>query len=159
MVDVATPPVLTAAETAALALSLAHLGSGPQATTARRALRHLLDNPVHADGSISPTLATLTEPLDDATASRARVIAAAITDRLVVRLHYVDAADRLTSREVEPVTCLVHREHWYLVAWCRMRHGIRAFRFDRLMAVEATARPARAHRAEHYLPFQPRRAV
>lgn len=158
MVNVATSPALTAAETAALALSLAHLGSGPQSATARRALRHLLDDLPHQDGVIATTLATLTKPLDDTTADRARVIAAAITDRMVVRLHYVDAADRLTSRKVEPVTCLVHRDHWYLVAWCKMRHGIRAFRFDRLMAVEATPEPARTHRAEHYLPFQPRHA-
>ncbi|URM99938.1 hypothetical protein LUW76_39620 [Actinomadura madurae] len=37
------PAALTAAEIAALALSLAHLGTGPQATTARRALHTLLD--------------------------------------------------------------------------------------------------------------------
>jgi proteasome accessory factor B len=41
-----------------------------------------------------------------------------------------------------------------------MRQNIRAFRFDRVLAVEATEIPARPHRADRFLPFQPRtRAV
>ncbi|MFC6886785.1 MULTISPECIES: helix-turn-helix transcriptional regulator [Actinomadura] len=146
---------LTAAEIAALALSLAHLGAGPQAATARRALRSLLDAEPHGD-TVTATLATLTEPLDASTADRARVVAAAITEHRVVRLCYGDAGANVTIREVEPVTCLVHRDHWYLVGWCRMRRGVRAFRFDRILAVESTGLPARPRRADRYLPFQRR---
>jgi predicted DNA-binding transcriptional regulator YafY len=152
-------PTLTAAEIAALGLSLAHLGAGPQSATARRALRHLFEytgTPV--DDVIATTLDTLTRPLDPATARRARTAAGAVTARLVVRLHYVDANAGITIREIEPVTCLVHRDHWYLVAWCRLRHGIRAFRFDRMLALEATEMPARPHRADRFLPFQRRAA-
>ncbi|MBW8485990.1 helix-turn-helix transcriptional regulator [Actinomadura parmotrematis] len=148
---------LTAAEIAALALSLAHLGAGPQAATARRALHSLLDIDVH-DDVVAATLATLTAPLDASTADRARVVAAAISEHRVVRLCYGDAGANVTIREVEPVTCLVHRDHWYLVGWCRMRRGVRAFRFDRMLAVESTGLPARPRRVERYLPFQ-RRAV
>jgi predicted DNA-binding transcriptional regulator YafY len=158
MVNVVMPTSpLTAAEIAALALSLAHLGAGPQAVTARKALRRLLDGAVD-DDAIVATLTTLTAPLDGATAGRAKVIASAISERLVVRLHYVDEAGILSTRDVEPVTCLVHRDHWYLVAWCRLRHGIRAFRFDRLRAVEPTGIPARPHPAGRFLPFQRRAA-
>lgn len=156
MVDDTRSP-LTADEIAALALSLAHLGSGPQAPAARRALSHLfVDEAGHRSGTdaVTATLATLTRPLDDLTADRAKTAAAAITERQVVRLHYRDAGAHLSVREVEPVTCLVHKEHWYLVAWCRMRHGVRAFRFDRIVAIEATALPARPHRADHYLPWR-----
>ncbi|GAA4506880.1 hypothetical protein GCM10023191_064570 [Actinoallomurus oryzae] len=156
MFDVRTRPSLTAAEIAALGLSLAHLGAGPQSATARRALRHLFDDVEAPSEVVATTLATLTSPLDPATARRARTAAGAITARLVVRLHYADARGDVTIREVEPVTCLVHREHWYLVAWCRLRQGVRAFRFDRMLAVEATEIPARPHRAERFLPFQPR---
>ncbi|GAA0352135.1 WYL domain-containing protein [Actinoallomurus spadix] len=150
-----TRPSLPAPEVAALALSLAHLGAGPQAATARRALRRLFDDldPAETAGT---TLDTLARPLDPATAHRARTAASAITARLVVRLHYVDAKGHVTVREVEPVTCLVHRDHWYLVGWCRLRRHIRAFRFDRMLALEATEIPARPHRAERFLPFQPR---
>jgi predicted DNA-binding transcriptional regulator YafY len=175
---------LTAAEIAALALSLAHLGGGPQAAVARRALSRLLDAepddhltvhaPDHAahdvavgrDGAratadelIAVTLATLTTPLDGDTAGRAKILAAGISERLAVRLHYRDAKGVHSVRHVEPVTCLVHRDHWYLVGWCRLRRGVRAFRFDRVMAVEPTSSPARAHPAERFLPFQRRTAA
>jgi predicted DNA-binding transcriptional regulator YafY len=155
--DAAAGTLLSAAEIAALALSLAHLGAGPQATTARRALRTLLD-PAGHDDVVAATLATLTAPLDASTADRARVIAAAITEHRVVRLCYGDAGANVTIREVEPVTCLVHRDHWYLVGWCRMRRSVRAFRFDRILAVESTGLPARPRRADRYLPFQRRAA-
>ncbi|MBT2213742.1 MULTISPECIES: helix-turn-helix transcriptional regulator [Actinomadura] len=157
MANVATHPetTLSTAEIAALALSLAHLGTGPQATTARRALRALVGDGAH-DDVVAATLATLTEPLDASTADRARVVAAAITEHRVVRLCYGDAGANVTIREVEPVTCLVHRDHWYLVGWCRMRRGVRAFRFDRVLAVEATGLRARPRRADRYLPFQRR---
>ena len=151
-----TRPSLTAAEIAALGLSLAHLGAGPQSATARRALRHLFDDTEAPNEVIATTLATLTGPLDPATARRARTAAVAITARLVVRLHYADARGEVTIREVEPVTCLVHRDHWYLVGWCRLRQGVRAFRFNRMLALEPTEIPARPHRAERFLPFQPR---
>nr|WP_062342326.1 WYL domain-containing protein [Herbidospora sakaeratensis] len=150
---------LTTAELAALALSLAHLGAGPQSVTARRGLRHALDHIELReldDDVIATTLSTLTTPLSPDVARRARAVAQAITSRLVVRIHYLDAAGHLSVRDVEPVTCLVHREHWYLAGWCRMRRGIRAFRFDRIISVESTDIPARPHLPERFLPFQRR---
>lgn len=150
---------LSTAEIAALALSLAHLGAGPQAITARRGLRHTFEHLEIDDEVVAATLATLTEPLPTDVASRARVIANAITSRLMIRLHYRDAAGNVTIRDVEPVTCLVHRDYWYLVGVCRMRRGIRAFRFDRVIAVEPTLTPSRPHLADRFLPFQRRSAA
>jgi Predicted transcriptional regulator len=150
---------LTPAEIAALALSLAHLGVGPQSVTARRGLRHVFDHLDVNDDVLTTTLTTLTTPLDFDVARRARVVAGAITGRLVVRLRYADAAGRVTVRDVEPVTCLVHRDHWYVVGWCRTRRSIRAFRFDRIVAAEPTDLPARPHLADRFLPFQRRKAA
>ncbi|MFI6504624.1 helix-turn-helix transcriptional regulator [Nonomuraea typhae] len=150
---------LTTAEIAALALSLAHLGAGPQAVTARRGLRNTFEHLDLDDDVIATTLATLTEPMPADVASRARTIADAITGRLMIRLHYQDAGGHITVRNVEPVTCLVHREYWYLVGVCRMRRAIRAFRFDRVLAVEPTLTPARPHLADRFLPFQRRKAA
>ncbi|MDP9850136.1 helix-turn-helix transcriptional regulator [Streptosporangium lutulentum] len=150
---------LTTAEIAALALSLAHMGSGPQAITARRGLRHAFEHMELDDEVIATTLETLTSPMPPATADRARTIANAITSRLVIRLHYQDVTGRITVRDVDPVTCMVHREYWYLVGMCRMRHAIRAFRFDRIVATEPTFMPARPHMVENFLPFQGRRAA
>lgn len=150
---------LTTAEIAAIALSLAHLGAGPQSATARRGLRHAFEHLDVRDDVTATTLATLTAPLDLDTARRARAIANAITARQVVRLRYLDAGGRVSVRDVEPVTCLVHREHWYLVGWCKLRRSIRAFRFDRVLAVEPTDTPARPHLADRFLPFQRRKAA
>lgn len=146
---------LSAAELAALALSLAHLGAGPQSITARRALAHLADSGVIE----ARAFATLLDPLDVEVARRAKVLAAAISERRVVRVHYADERGRVSHREVEPVTTLVHGDHWYLVGWCRLRRGIRAFRLDRLMAVEPTDLQARPHRADRFLPFQGKQAA
>ncbi|WP_214415164.1 helix-turn-helix transcriptional regulator [Sphaerisporangium fuscum] len=154
-----TTPLLTTAEIAALALSLAHLGDGPQAITARRGLRHVFENLDLDDDVVASTLDTLTRPLPPEVARRARTIAGAVTGRQVVRLHYRDAGGHVSSRDVEPVTCLVHRDHWYLVGWCRTKVGIRAFRFDRIVAVEPTLAAAHPHRPERYLPFQRRKAA
>ncbi|WP_084195673.1 helix-turn-helix transcriptional regulator [Streptosporangium amethystogenes] len=150
---------LTAAEIAALALSMAHLGSGPQANAARSGLRHAFEQMEIDDDVVATTLTTLTEPMPAPIADRARTIANAITSGLVIRLHYRDVSGRITVRDVDPVTCMVHREYWYLVGMCRMRHGIRAFRFDRIVATEPTFMPARPHRAEGFLPFQGKRAA
>ncbi|MBP2708317.1 WYL domain-containing protein [Microbispora sp. RL4-1S] len=147
---------LTAEELAALALSLAHLGAGPQSVTARRGLRHAFAHLDLTDDVIARTLTTLTTPLPTDVARRARVVANAITARLVIRIQYHDAEGRLTFRDVEPVTCLVHGEFWYLVGWCRMRRSVRAFRFDRILSVESTDLPARPHLPQRYLPFQRR---
>ncbi|WP_119729323.1 helix-turn-helix transcriptional regulator [Thermomonospora amylolytica] len=148
----ARPGDLPPAEIAALALSLAHLGSGPQAVAARRALRHLTAD-LSDDPVTSSTLSTLTTPLAEAIADRARVIAEAITERRVVRLCYGDAGANVTIREVEPVTCLVHRDHWHFVGWCRLRRGVRAFRFDRILAVEPTGTPAPHRPVSGFLPW------
>ncbi len=150
---------LTTAEIASLALSLAHLGSGPQATVARSGLRHAFEHLELDDEIVSTTLATLTEPMPAPVADRARTIANAITSHLVVRLHYRDVSGRITVRDVDPVTCMVHRDHWYLVGMCRLRGAIRAFRFDRIVATEPTFIAARPHRAADFLPFQGKRGA
>jgi predicted DNA-binding transcriptional regulator YafY len=66
----------------------------------------------------------------------------AITARHVLRLDYRDRRDVVTSREVEPVAFAGTRAHWYLVAWCRLRDGARAFRLDRIRAAVDTGEPA-----------------
>ncbi|MFJ2033440.1 WYL domain-containing protein [Streptosporangium sp. NPDC087985] len=161
MANVMKPPAspLTTAEIAALALSLAHLGSGPQAAAARSGLRHAFEHLELDDDVIISTLSTLTAPMSGPIADRARTLAGAITSQLVIRLHYRDVSGRITVRDVDPVTCMVHRDHWYLVGMCRMRGAIRAFRFDRIVATEPTFLPAQPHLADHFLPFQGKRAV
>ncbi len=66
----------------------------------------------------------------------------AITARHVLRITYRDRHDRETAREVEPVAFAATRTQWYLMAWCRLRGGARAFRVDRILAADDTGEPA-----------------
>ncbi len=62
----------------------------------------------------------------------------AITARHVLRITYRDRHDRETIRDVEPVAFAATRTDWYLMAWCRLRGGARAFRVDRIRAADDT---------------------
>jgi predicted DNA-binding transcriptional regulator YafY len=66
----------------------------------------------------------------------------AITARHVLLLDYRDRRDAVTVREVEPVAFAGTRAHWYLLAWCRLRNGARAFRMDRILTAVDTGEPA-----------------
>ena len=66
----------------------------------------------------------------------------AITARHVLRITYRDRHGRETAREVEPVAFAATRAEWYLMAWCRLRGGARAFRVDRILAADDTGEPA-----------------
>jgi len=66
----------------------------------------------------------------------------AIIARHVLLLDYRDRRDAMTVREVEPVAFAGTRAHWYLLAWCRLRDGARAFRVDRIVAAVDTGEPA-----------------
>ena len=66
----------------------------------------------------------------------------AITARHVLRITYRDRHGRETVREVEPVAFAATQAEWYLMAWCRLRGGARAFRVDRILAAEDTGEPA-----------------
>ncbi len=70
------------------------------------------------------------------------VIQEAITAGHVLRLDYRDRNDQVTVREVEPVAFAATRNQWYLLAWCRLREGSRAFRLDRILAAVDTGEPA-----------------
>ena len=66
----------------------------------------------------------------------------AITARHVLRITYRDRRDRETVRDVEPVAFAATRTDWYLMAWCRLRGGARAFRVDRIRSADDTGEPA-----------------
>ena len=61
-----------------------------------------------------------------------RVIEVAVASGQVVRLTYTDAAGTTTRRDVEPMALLWGPAGWYLMAWCRLRQGVRGFQLDRI---------------------------
>lgn len=52
-----------------------------------------------------------------------------------VRLDYVDAAGRTSSREVDTHGLAFHDGCWYAVGWCHLRADVRAFRLDRIREI------------------------
>jgi proteasome accessory factor C len=49
--------------------------------------------------------------------------------------------DEMTEREVEPLSLVWSRGHWYLLAWCHRASDTRLFRLDRVKSVKLTGKP------------------
>jgi predicted DNA-binding transcriptional regulator YafY len=70
-------------------------------------------------------------------------IASAVSTGEVLLLTYRDRIGAETVREIEPMGYVGKGSDWYLIAWCRLRNGVRAFRGDRIAAAVRTGeRPA-----------------
>jgi len=61
-----------------------------------------------------------------------RAVEAAVRDRLVVRIRYVDRNGETSSRAVEAHGFTGAPDGWYLIGWCRLRRAGRMFRLDRI---------------------------
>ncbi len=81
------------------------------------------------------------------TSSYLSQIQQALTDLLVVRLHYVKEGDsNALKRNVEPFA-IYHNtaENWVLIAWCRLRKDFRTFRLDRMAKLTVLTEKFSAH--------------
>ncbi len=68
-----------------------------------------------------------------------RAVETAVADRKVLELDYVDRSGQRTERRrVEPYGLAGSQDHWYLMAWCRLRGGGRSFRLDRMQGARVT---------------------
>jgi predicted DNA-binding transcriptional regulator YafY len=78
-----------------------------------------------------------------------RFVEALRADR-VVQLRYQDAGGAESTRDVEPLGSIEKEGQWYLIAWCRLRDGVRAFRGDRMLSIRVSDErpPMRTLRAE-----------
>lgn len=138
------PLVFTAGEAAAVAIAMATEPELPFLLEARGALARLL-------GVMSPAqrreVAELCSRIwiraDRGRGPAAAVLDEAIRENRVVHLDYVDGNGVSTrDRPVEPMAFARTREHWHLLAWCRLREAGRWFRTDRVSAARLT--PERA---------------
>ena len=64
--------------------------------------------------------------------------ATALSAGRVVRLRYRNPAGAESVREVEPLGSIGKDGYWYLIGWCRLRDGVRAFRSDRMLSMDLT---------------------
>ncbi len=68
-----------------------------------------------------------------------QTILAALTANQVVAISYqTPASDQPTLREIEPIGVYFADDHWYCIAWCRLRADYRRFRLDRIHELELT---------------------
>ncbi|KJC63616.1 helix-turn-helix transcriptional regulator [Agreia bicolorata] len=133
------PLGLTVDEALAVTISLEMLATSPFRDAARSALRKVVA--VMNDRHLAETveLAARVLLLTDGPVAESPVdLAAALRAGHVLRIAYADKAGTRTTRDIEPMGCVARGQHWYLVAWCRDREGIRAFRGDRIVSAEAT---------------------
>lgn len=135
------PPVnLTPGEAVAMAVALRGLEGTPFRASAASALRKLVAAMQVDDAAAAHDLAGRVHLLADGgpTPSTPRLVADALASRRVLRIGYGDRAGATTLREVEPLGYVGSADHWYLIGWCRLRDGLRAFRMDRITTVTVT---------------------
>ena len=140
------PPVnLTPGEAVALAVALRQLDGTPFLADAGTALRKLVrrcrpgTRPPPGPGRAHPPARPARRRA--AAAPMPRLVADALQPRRVLRIGYADRAGAVTEREIEPLGYVGSpAAHWYLMAWCRLRDGLRAFRTDRITAVDGHRR-------------------
>jgi predicted DNA-binding transcriptional regulator YafY len=145
------PLGFTVDEALAVVISLGMLETSPFRDAAMSALRKIVA--VTDDQRLTETaeLATRIHLLDEREANEAtRRIGEALRTGHVLRIAYVDARGATTSRTVEPMGFVGKGGEWYLIAWCRLRDGLRAFRGDRITEAEPTGErsPRRPLRVE-----------
>ncbi|WP_243062562.1 YafY family protein [Humibacter sp. RRB41] len=161
--DRTLPPVnFTPSEAVSVAVALQSTAGSPFEQAGNAALRKLLAamrdddtesagdlaSRVHFVGALGALGARETSDRDGSHAEAGIPVAIvdAVASRHVLRLGYRDRAGNATRREVEPLGYIGATSGWYLLAWCRLRHGIRAFRFDRIERVTATTEVASPRR-------------
>ncbi|MEU7902241.1 YafY family protein [Actinoplanes sp. NPDC049118] len=135
------PANLTPAEAVAMAFALQGLDGTPFRSAARTALHKLVAAMQDQDASAARELAGRVHLVGRGVqaAPVPRLVADALSARRVLRIGYGDREGAATVREIEPLGYVCGPTHWYLVAWCRLRDAIRAFRTDRIGTVTATA--------------------
>jgi predicted DNA-binding transcriptional regulator YafY len=145
------PPLgLTLDEALAITIGLGSLARSPFRDAAASAARKVSAVMSAEDARRTALVAGRVQLLEDERERPPVALATALRGNSVIRLRYRDAQGRVTTREVEPLGYIGKGQDWYLVAWCRKRQGVRAFRGDRVLEAMATGEkpPARGIRAE-----------
>ncbi|MFU8873077.1 helix-turn-helix transcriptional regulator [Micromonospora sp. SL4-19] len=137
------PPVnLSPGEAVAMAVALHRLAGTPFAPAAGAALRKLVAVMPAADAAEAHRLAGRVHLIGEGPAAPVpAAVADAVAAGRVLRIRYADRAGADSVRDVEPLGYLGNPTHWYLLAWCRLRDGLRCFRTDRILSVHPLAQP------------------
>jgi predicted DNA-binding transcriptional regulator YafY len=136
------PPLgMTAGEALVTLVALATVADSPfgsAARTARQKVLATLPSPVRErQQALSRQIAVIGESAECSAVTG--VVIDGVAHGRVIRLRYRGGEGSITCRDVEPMGWLQSRDvahGWYLVAWCRLREGIRGFRLDRILDAE-----------------------
>lgn len=139
------PAGFTPDEALAVLIGLGALGNSPFRQAARTAARKVLAVMPDSDAARAGAAASRVHFLEaDEDPVAPVAFAEALRSDRVVRLRYRAADGTESTRDVEPLGSIEQDGRWYLVAWCRLRDGVRAFRGDRMSSLEVTdERPPR----------------
>lgn len=146
--EMTLPPLnFSADEATAIAVALAASGPIPFGDAARAALRKLVAAMSSTSREGARELVGRIHLLQQRGQLEAtpvvRAVETAVVQRKVLELDYVDRSGQHTDhRLVEPYGLAGGQDHWYLMAWCRMRDGGRTFRLDRIHGARVTDEPA-----------------
>jgi predicted DNA-binding transcriptional regulator YafY len=135
------PPVnFTPGEAIALAVALRRMAGTPFGLDGAAALRKVLASMHESDAETARELMARVYLVGSADPPPVpAVITDALAARRVLRIGYADRHGLVTRRDIEPLGYVGVTERWYLLAWCRLRDAVRAFRTDRITAVTVTA--------------------
>ncbi|MFD4182544.1 helix-turn-helix transcriptional regulator [Rhodococcus sp. NPDC058514] len=145
------PLGFTVDEALAVTIALGMLTTSPFRAAATSALRKVVAVMDQRTLHETAELASRIHLLDDGPVSVAPAeLAGALPSGNVLRIAYRDRDGADTLRDVEPLGYVGKGRDWYLIGWCRLRDGIRAFRGDRVMSAETTGEraPRRSLRAD-----------
>lgn len=76
---------------------------------------------------------------DGRAASSMKLIRRAIRQRKILLLRYQDAEGSFSSRRVRPLAIWAFTDGWLFAGWCELRNDFRAFRLDRISALEESS--------------------
>ncbi len=139
------PLGFTVEEALAVTIALGMLSTSPFRKAAAPALGKVVAVMDERNLQETAHLASRVHLLDDGrTTEEPPELATALRTGSVLEVSYRDRNNVETVREVEPQAFVGRGLDWYLIGWCRLRNGIRAFRGDRIVSAEPTGeRPAR----------------
>jgi len=138
------PPLgLTPDEALAVTVGLGMLASSPFREAAASAVRKVTAVMDARSLQTTAELAARIHFLDDGQARDApAALGGVLGSGRVLTIAYRDRSGAETVRDVEPLGYVGKGTDWYLIAWCRLRAGVRAFRGDRIVSAEATGERA-----------------
>ena len=131
------PVRLTVHEALALIVALRTLRDTTVAGSAEAVDRALakLESAAGDAAAAAQQVQVVAQPIDEQTGTE---LQRAVAGGRRVHLEYlVPSRDETTSRDVDPLRLLHAEGHSYLEGWCHRAEGVRLFRLDRIVAVQA----------------------